>query len=106
MLGPERLNWLLLMSAVGFHWWVSRLHPLYATYYRQMEPIAWLTEMVGPGDEEDDMYTAGSSSSSSGSGSGSSRSHYGGGTKGGPCMHEDGGRFAVFESTEGDPVSD
>ena len=47
-----------------------------------------------------------SGSSSSGSGSGSSRSHYGGGTKGGPCMHEDGGRFAVFESTEGDPVSD
>ena len=53
MFGPERLNWFLFLSALSFHWWISRIHSLYPTYYRLMEPITWLTELLGPDDDDD-----------------------------------------------------
>jgi len=88
--GPERLNTLLWLWALALHWWASRLHPHYATYVRRMEPIAWLREGLGPGFDDDDDDAA-----------------FGGyslvpADPRGPCVHEDGGRLAVLESTEGD----
>ena len=106
MFGPERLNWFLFLSALSFHWWISRIHSLYPTYYKLMEPITWLTEMLGP-DEDDDNNNHNQShhnhSQSSGNynSNGNGQRPRGGGNS--KCIHEDGGRYAVFESTEGDP---
>ena len=89
------------------------------------EPIGWVVEMIGSGSEgegEDYFMAANnaynsSSSSTSNKGAGSSSSSGSSSSKGGrndrnratgkgaSCMHEDGGRYALFESTEGDPVS-
>ena len=103
MFGPERLNWFLFLSALSFHWWISRIHSLYPTYYKLMEPITFLTEMLGP-DDDDDHNNSNNYSQSRGNrssnGNGSRPRGAGGNSK---CVHEDGGRFAVFESTEDDP---
>ena len=61
-------------------------------------PVAWMVELFGPLDgsesfENDYFANAVNSLSSNGDG-----------RKNGVCVHEDGGRFAVFQSTEGDAV--
>ena len=89
---------------------------------REVKPIGWMVEMLGPADrgglEEDYFSSSTSSYSSSGSSSsssssrsnsgwdgGSRKSSHTHGVKGSQCMHEDGGRYAIFESTERNPVS-
>ena len=68
-------------------------------------PVAWLVEMFGPSSSEKDTEDFFHRSAQNGSGSVSGgRNGPGVGSKGG-CVHEDGGRFATFESTAGDPVS-
>ena len=61
-------------------------------------PIAWMVELFGPsegaeGFEDDYFANAVNSLSSTGDG-----------RKNGSCLHEDGGRFAVFQNTEGHEV--
>jgi hypothetical protein len=77
----------------------------------------WLAELFGPAlsspyhPSNEGFGSAGSGYSGysggiplgarGGSGGGNAKAGTG---RGGPCLHEDGGRFAIFESTEGDPV--
>ena len=61
-------------------------------------PVAWMVELFGPVDGSESFendYFANAVNSLSGNGDG---------RKNGGCVHEDGGRFAVFQSTEGDAV--
>ena len=74
-----------------------------------MQPIRWLVEILGSadsdinGDDEDNYSQGNRNYTTNGSSSGRNSSHSCD-RKDGQCMHEDGGRYAVFESTESDPV--
>ena len=74
-----------------------------------MQPIRWLVEILGPcdsdtnEDDEDNYNQASRNYTTSGNSSGRNSIQCNN-RKDGQCMHEDGGRFAVFESTELDPV--
>lgn len=100
---PFILN-LFLASNSHTHSYISHLTIRYHIMYHFSDtigkagPVAWMVELFGPLDGSESFendYFANAVNS---------LSNYRDGRKIGGCVHEDGGRFAVFQSTEGDAV--
>lgn len=73
---------------------------------KKAQPIAWLVELLGPSSSTADLDDFFLKSGRRSGGRTGSRGGTGLGSGGkGVCVHEEGGRYAIFESNNGDPVS-